>query len=65
MADQECKEACKDAYKARVTRLFDVMAECLLTADTEAAKEECKNRFRRGLKAAREARQACLKLCEE
>jgi len=64
MADSLCKDACDAAYKARVTKLFDVLAECLVTADS-SGEQECKKRFRRGLQAAREARDICTKLCEE
>ena len=65
MADQDCKDACKAAYQARVAKLFDVLAECLLTAESEESKEDCKRRFRRGLRAAREARDICVALCDE
>jgi hypothetical protein len=65
MPDSDCTDACKGAYKAHVTKLFDALAECLLTADSEAAKNDCTNRFRRGLKAAREARDVCMQLCDE
>jgi hypothetical protein len=65
MADKDCHEQCVAAYKTRVTKLFDVLAECLLTADSEGAKQECKNRFSRGLRAAREARDICVGICDE
>lgn len=60
-----CKEACDAAYKARVTKMFDHLADCLITAESDESKEECKKRFRRGLRAAREAREICTALCDE
>jgi hypothetical protein len=65
MADKDCNEACVAAYKARVSRLFDVLSECLLEAGDDAAKQKCKDTFRRGLRAAREARDICISLCDE
>jgi hypothetical protein len=65
MDDKDCKDACVGAYKARVSKLFDVLAECLIEAGSEGAKQECSEHFRRGLRAAREAREICTALCDE
>jgi hypothetical protein len=63
--DQDCKDACTTAYQLRVTKLFNVLSECLLTAESEESKEDCKRRFREGLAASREARNICIQLCDE
>jgi len=65
MADQDCRDACVAAYKARVAKLFDILADCMMTAESDDAKKQCKDRFRRGVHAAREARDVCISVCGE
>jgi len=63
MADNECRDACNTAYKARIVKLFDTLADCLLTSDTDAERTACRERFRRGVLAARQAREIAMAEC--
>jgi hypothetical protein len=65
MPDTDFKDMCAVAYKARVMKLVDVLSEGLLTATSEGSKKEYKERFRHGLRAAREARDICIEVCSE
>ncbi|MBV8520459.1 MAG: hypothetical protein JO197_23910 [Acidobacteria bacterium] len=65
MSENPCIEASNAAYQARIGKLFDNLAECLMLAepDNDEARAACQERFRRGLSAAREARAIALKEC--
>jgi hypothetical protein len=63
MADNTCREACEAAYKARIGKLFDVLADCLQTSDTNEERDACRERFRRGLRIAQQAREIAIGEC--
>jgi hypothetical protein len=65
MPDKNCENACNLAYEAQLTKIATLLTECLLVAEDDAARETCKERFRAGRRAARDARDVCLALCNE
>ena len=63
MTDQKCIEACDGAYASGVGKCNQVLMDCLSIANSEAEKQQCKERFKKCMALCKEAREACLDTC--
>ena len=65
MKDDLDKGAFKDAFKNTVGQVFQVFFAALLTATSQADKDQARARAKRGLLTAQDALTICLGLCDE
>jgi hypothetical protein len=65
MADNACRDACDAAYSARIAKLFGLLTDGLDLSETDEQRDTCRERFRRGLLIARQAREIAIAECRD
>lgn len=55
-SDKEiAQEGCNEAFKECIKKITDVLVTCLAIAKNDAEKQECRERYKRGMRLCKEA----------